>query len=247
MDRAPRRRDVARAVLGDDGARTAADRMNRLSIASCSLLVTALATAEPIDLLGLDMVPLGGGLPSAWTVIPVRRQRPPTATLLDSAGSRFVRLEGTGRAGWFVKKLNAPVAPSPTRLTVSWRVLVAPARADLRAAATDDAALRVFVVFATQGPFERTPRTLFYTSGTVAPSGYSRPSFQSRALHVIRIGPDAATSMWVEGVLDPFSDYQRIWGGTPRAIVAVGLMQDTEQTGGSATADVRELSWTSRP
>lgn len=221
--------------------------MNRLSIASCSLLVTALVTAEPIDLLGLDTVPLGGGLPPAWTAIPVRRQRPPTSTILDSAGTRFVRLVGTGKAGWFVNQLAAPVVPSTTRLAVSWRVLVSPARADLRAAVTDDAALRVFVVFATQGFLERTPRTLFYTSGTGEPSGYSRPSYQSRALHVIRLESDAASTAWVETVLDPFSDYQRIWGGTPRAVVAVGLMQDTEQTGGTAIADVRALSWRSRP
>jgi len=221
--------------------------MSRSRIVWCALLLTAFGAAEPVDLLRLHTVRLGGGLPPAWSAIPVRRQRSPTATVLDSAGTRFVRIAGTGSAGWFGNRLDAPEAPSTMRLAVSWRVLVAPAGADLRAAATDDAALRVFVVFATQGIFERTPRTLFYTSGTGEPSGYSRPSFQSRALHVIRLESDAASTAWVETVLDPFSDYQRIWGGTPRAVVAVGLMQDTEQTGGTAIADVRALSWRSRP
>ncbi len=202
---------------------------------------------EPVDLLGLRAVQVGGGLPPAWTAIPVRRQRSPVATVLDSADTRFVRLAGTGRAGWFVNRLAAPVAPSATRLAVSWRVLVAPRGADLRAAATDDAALRVFVVFAMQGPFERTPRTLFYSSGAAEPSGYHRPSFQSRALHVIRLASDVSSSLWMETELDPFSDYQRIWGGKPRAVVAVGLMQDTEQTGSTAMADVRGLAWTPRP
>ena len=221
--------------------------MNRPSIAFCSLLMAALVSAESINLLRLETVPLGGGLPSGWTAIPVRGQRSPTSTVRDSAGRRFLRLGGTGKAGWFVNQLEAPVAPATARLAVSWRVLVSPARADLRAAVTDDAALRVFVVFATQGIFERRPRTLFYTSATSEPSGYSRPSFQSRALHVIRLESDAASTAWVETVLDPFSDYQRIWGGTPRAVVAVGLMQDTEQTGSAAIADVRTLSWRSPP
>jgi len=221
--------------------------MSRPSIRGCSLLLAALIMAEPVDLLGLYSVQAGESLPPAWTAIPVRRQRSPGVTVLDSADARFVRLAGTGRAGWFVNRLPSPVASSTTRLAVSWRVLVAPLRADLRAAATDDAALRVFVVFATQGPFERTPRTLFYSSGTAEPSGYHRPSFQSRALHVIRLSSDVSSSMWVETELDPFRDYQRIWGGKPRAVVAVGLMQDTEQTGGTAMADVRELAWTSRP
>ncbi len=221
--------------------------MNRPSSRYCSLLLAALASTDPTDLLGLQAFQAGSGLPPAWNAAPVRGQRAPTLTVRDSAGQRMLRLTGTGTAGWLVHRLPSPVAPSSTRLTVSWRVLAAPPRADLRHADTDDAALRVFVVFATRGPLERTPRTLFYTTGAAEPMAYQRRSFRSGALHVIRMGPNVASPTWIETTLDPFVDYQRIWGGKPRAIVAVGLMQDTEQTGGTAMADVRTLAWTSSP
>ncbi len=218
--------------------------MNQLSIRWCSLFVTALSSAEPGDLLGLQSFRSGGELPPAWKTIAVRGHRAPTLTLQDSAGVRFLRVAGMRTAGWFVKRLSSPVPPSATRLAVSWRVLTAPAGADLRAADSDDAALRVFVVFDAHGVFPRTPRTLFYSTGTTEPIGYSRSSFHSRALHVIRIAPQAASPTWLETDLDPFADYRRVWGGRLPAIVAVGLMQDTDQTGSTAMADVRVLSWT---
>jgi Protein of unknown function (DUF3047) len=221
--------------------------MNQAFICCCSLIATALSGAETVDLLGLQSFQPGGALPPAWTAVPARGQRAPTLTLQDSAGHRFLRLAGTRTAGWFVNRLASPVPPSTARLAVSWRVLVAPAGADLRAAASDDAALRVFVVFAMHGPLQRTPRTLFYTTGAGEPVGFNQASFQSRALHVIRIGPNIASSTWLETELDPFADYRRVWGGRLPAIVAVGLMQDTDQTGGTAIADVRMLSWAARP
>jgi Protein of unknown function (DUF3047) len=218
--------------------------MNQQSIRWSSLLVAALSTAEPMDLLGLQSFRSGGELPPAWKAVAVRGQRAPTLMLQDSVGLRFLRVVGTRTAGWFVNRLSSQVPPSSTRLAVSWRVLTAPAGADLRAADSDDAALRVFVVFDAHGRFQRTPRTLFYSTGTNEPTGYSRSSFQSRALHVIRIGSQAASSTWLETDLDPFADYRRVWGGRLPAIVAVGLMQDTDQTGSAAMADVRMLSWT---
>ncbi len=213
----------------------------------CALAVVTMAAAEPVDLLRLQSLQPGDGLPPAWTAVPVRGQRAPALTVFDSAGQRVLRLAGNRTAGWFVHRLPVPVSSTAARLAVSWRVLVAPTGADLRQADSDDAALRVFVVFARRGPFERTPRTLFYSTGTAEPVAYSRPSFQSRSLQVIRIGPNAGQSRWLDTELDPFDDYQRVWGGRPRAIEAIGLMQDTDQTGGTAIADVRALSWTARP
>ena len=229
------------------GALLCATLAAALSATLCATLCATPAAAQPGDLLGLQAFQLGGGLPSAWTAAPVRGQRAPRLTVIDSIGQRLLRLSGTGTAGWLFNRLSLPVQPSPMRLAVSWRVLAAPAGADLRDANSDDAALRVFVVFATHGRFERTPRTLFYSSGSAEPVGYSRSSHQSRALHVIRMGPNVASPMWIDATLDPFADYQRVWGGKPRAIVAVGLMQDTEQTGGTAMADVRSLSWAAQP
>jgi len=195
------------------------------------------------DLLRLRTAKVGSALPPSWVVRPVRGQRAPTSMVADSAGERYLRLSGHHAAGWFVHRLAQPVAASAaTRLALWWRTVEAPNGADLRSPRTDDAALRLFVVFASRGIFERTPRTLFYSSGRVEPPSYERASFQSTALHVIRLA-DTTDGTWLSAIVSPFADYDRVWGGPPRPIVAVGFMQDTDQTRSRAIADVRSLAW----
>ncbi len=202
---------------------------------------------RPVDslvLLPLENLSAGEALPRSWVVRPVRGERAPELTLIDRAGPRVaLRISGSDRAAWFVRELDRPIAPLAGRLSWSWRVLEHPAGADLRERAADDAALRVFVVFERKGPLDRVPHTLFYTSGTVEGAHYERPSFQSSDLHVIRMRHSASDDDWRHTVVDPFADYRRIWGGKPRAIVAIGLMQDSEDTQSRATADIRALVW----
>jgi len=48
---------------------------------------------------------------------------------------------------------------------------------------------------------------------------------------------------WIGASADPFLDYRRIWGSVPPPIVAVGVMQDTDQTRSAAIGDVMNLYW----
>ena len=43
--------------------------------------------------------------------------------------------------------------------------------------------------------------------------------------------------------LEALTDYRRIWHEEPPPIVAVGIMQDTDQTGERAVAEIRRLEW----
>ncbi len=200
--------------------------------------------ADSLVLLPLKNLSAGEALPRSWVVRPVRGERAPELTLIDRAGPRVaLRISGSDRAAWFVRELDRPIVPGAGKLSWSWRVLEHPAGADLRNRATDDAALRVFVVFERKGLLDRVPHTLFYTSGTVEGADYERPSFQSSDLHMIRMRHSASDGDWRHTVVDPFADYRRIWGGKPRAIIAIGLMQDSEDTQSSATADIRALVW----
>lgn len=209
-----------------------------------ALLCTSVAlSVTSDDLLALRAARPGDAVLPGWATRAVRGQRLPTSAVVDSAGDRFLRLSGQAAAGLFVHRLASPHLAPHDRLALSWRVLTAPAGADLRLAATDDSALRFFVVFASRSRFERTPRTLFYSTGSVEPPTYSRASFQSTALHVIRIGSGTARGRWHDCTIDPFVDYRRIWGEPARAVVAVGLMQDSDDTRGVAVADVRTFSW----
>ncbi len=211
-----------------------------------SILAAALAMhLNPVDLLGLGDVRDGATLPNGWSVQAVRGERAPASMVANRDGIPVMQISGMGRAAWFVNKLENAIKPTPGALEWSWRVPVAPSGLDLRDMKRDDSALRVFVVFAPTSFLDRTPRTLFYSLGGAEPDNFERPSFQSRDLYVIRTGAAADAKDWVSVSMKPFEDYQRIWSGKPRNIVAVGLMQDTDQTGMNAVAEIRKLTWSS--
>lgn len=233
-------------------------------------LVSAGGGSAPIDtrdFLALSAHQVADSALHGWTVRPVRGCAAPHLEVRDTLDTRFLRVAGTGTAAWFGRELHQPIAPGTGTLRWSWRVIRHPEGADLRRRATDDAALRVFVVFEKSGWFERIPRTLFYSTGTIEAPAYARPSFQSANMHIIRMtaNPSAQSSAytfgtksetrlpigagtkdpatWMESHTDPFADYQRVWGGSPRRIVGVGFMQDSEETNTLAVADLRMLQW----
>ena len=54
----------------------------------------------------------------------------------------------------------------------------------------------------------------------------------------------AARARWNDLTMNPSADYRRIRGSNAPAITAIGVMQDTEQTGAPAVAELRRLEWT---
>jgi len=209
----------------------------RLLIA-CALLLTG-----PRMILSLGDAPLGAGAPPGWSTRPVRGQRTPDIDVRTSGGERVLRIQGAGRAAWYYRELSPALPVERGRLHWSWRVLEAPATADLRAERTDDSPIRVFVTFGKPGLFGRSARVIFYTFGNGEPAGFERASHASDRLHVVRVDGAAERGQWREHAVSPYDDYQRIWGRTPPAITAIGIMQDTEQTGAMASAELRRLEW----
>ena len=210
-----------------------------------ALFVGCLAASSPdsVDLLALQTLSVGTWIAPAWKTRGVRGKLAPLATVHDAADGRFVRIEGTDRAAFFVREFPAPVSAERGRLTISWRVPLAPAGADLRAARSDDSPLRIFVVFQTAGRFRATPRTIFYSSGAKEPATFSRPSERSTDLHVMRITESGNDSEWSRLTVQPAVDYAQVWGGTVPCIIAIGLMQDTDATRSHAVAELRHLFW----
>jgi Protein of unknown function (DUF3047) len=211
-------------------------------IAACAVQ----AAAATLDLTELRTAAAGVWRPAAWEVRAVRGQRAPDAAVLDSANDHFLRLRGESRAAFFVRRLATPIPATGGRLQLRWRIPVAPIGADMRMPRTDDSPLRVFVVFQTSGFLHRTPRTLFYSSGIAEPPTYSGRGASSEDVHVIRITSAATSSAWTESSLDPAADYARVWGSMVPCIVAFGLMQDSDQTGSAAVADLHHLFWRPR-
>ena len=192
-----------------------------------------------IDLLGLATATPGTLLPEGWQTRPVRGQQLPMSRIVDSSGTRFMRLSGAGHAGWFVRALPQPLLASAGQLQWTWRATLAPVGADVATLATDDATLRVFVVFGRHGRFTVRPRVLFYTlaDGDPAPDRIDSP------IGVRIAGRPGGARGWVPASADPFGDYRRLWKDAPPPIVAVGVMQDTDQTRSPAIGDIMSLFW----
>lgn len=202
--------------------------------------------AEDRDLLGLRKVSVGPGVPDGWKVRPVRGHPMPDAEIRCVGNRLSLRLNGAGRAGWFYRETLIESSEADRRLHWSWRVDEAPAAADLGASATDDSPIRIYVVFGKVGGlFGGSGRVIFYSFGNHDPGGYSAPSHVSDRLHVIRVDGVADRGRWREHAADPFADYRRIWQKEPPPITAIGVMQDTDQTGDLAVAELRRLEWAS--
>lgn len=197
--------------------------------------------AADVDLFGLTSANPGAALPAGWQTRAVRGQRLPMSRLVDTSGIRYMRVSGQGQAGWFVRELPVPLIASAGQLHWMWRAPLAPRGANVAVPSTDDATLRVFVVFGVQARFERRPRVLFYTLADGDPA----PDRPDRPFGVRIAGRPALARDWVHATADPFLDYRRIWGSEPRQIIAIGVMQDTDQTRSAAIGDVMNLYWRS--
>ncbi len=194
-----------------------------------------------VDLFALASARANAALPPGWQTRAVRGQRLPMSQIIDTSGIRYMRVSGQGQAGWFVRELPVPLIVSAGRLHWTWRAPLAPRGASVAAPATDDAALRVFVVFGRHGRFVQRPRVLFYTLAEGEPT----PDRSDSPFGVRIAGrPDLARD-WISATADPFQDYRRIWASTPPQIVAIGVMQDTDQTRSAAIGDVMNLHWRS--
>ena len=200
--------------------------------------VTLATLALSIDLLGL--VAGAESMPDSWASQAVRGFELPELAVVDIDGERCVRLAGTKAAGWWSRRLEDPV--SSGLLSWRWRVLEQPLGGDLRDRATDDSALRVFVVFGPPDVFDSSSRAIFYTWGHTEPSGFRSNGHRTDRFHVIRLaGSSEVGTVWRSEGVDPFGDYRRIWGGAAPPVSAIGFMQDTDQTRRRAVAELRAL------
>ena len=170
----------------------------------------------------------------------MRGQNAPLTVVVDSGGVRYLRISGTKRAAWFYRELDIPLDAASGLLEWSWRVPLAPNGASSAHAATDDAALRVFVVFARHGILAPSPRALFYT---VADGDPTYVQGHAPAATSLIAGRPSHTRTWTSTEANPFLDYRRVWGGTAPRIVAIGVMQDTDQTMTLAIGDLAQLRW----
>lgn len=180
-----------------------------------------------------DVAP-GPGLPDGWDLRRVRGRPAPTYAVTSEAA---LRVAGAGAVGYAVYELPDRLAPEDGVLTWRWRTATPLPDADLRHRRRDDSPVRLLVAFSDR-------RTLFYTWGRAerADEWFASWTGSSRIVWVLRDAADA-DGAWHEERRDPFADYRTAFGRDPPAIVAVGIVQDTDDLGHPASAEVADLAW----
>jgi hypothetical protein len=130
-------------------------------------------------------------------------------------------------------------------LAWSWKVTRLPAGGDVRAAARDDQAAQVYVVF----PRWPSPRTnsdvIGYVWDTTAPVGTTVPSPRAPNVRIIVVASGATgLGAWQHNQRNVAEDYRALFGRRPPRVGMVALMIDTNDTGTIAEATMGRLLFT---
>jgi hypothetical protein len=161
---------------------------------------------------------------------------------IDLDGRRCLRARSDGGASI----LLGPMPYDPNEypwISWDWRVDTLPEGEDLRRKEGSDAAARVYVYFETGGlPWQK--RSLDYVRsatlppGTVLDSAFSPDS----KIIVVESGPDAL-GQWRTAERNLRQDYERSFGRGPvPRVVAIGLMTDSDNTGGETLAHFDDVT-----
>lgn len=140
-------------------------------------------------------------------------------------------------------KRGFPMAPG--KLRFSFRVLEAPAGADLRRKEKEDSALRVLVVFDEGGGLFSPPTTLGYGFGDGEPADvFFRSDRFGQVKYMVVASPKThPTGEWIDVERDLARDYEAAFGkkAVPK-VAAIAVKSDANDTGGKARAELRSLS-----
>lgn len=133
-----------------------------------------------------------------------------------------------------------PIDPRGVSLRWRWRVLEHPPGADPAVRARDDRAAGVLVIVRRSIIPGRT-RALLYQWTPARPAGeWGRSPYSGRvATVVLRDAP--ADSLWREETRDLEADLRRAFGEVPERIAAIGVICDSDNTGGRAAAEFGAL------
>jgi DUF3047 family protein len=233
-------------------------RLTTAAITGLALLGSAVlgtAAGRPELVFGFTPGTEPDGAPPGWEPVSFKRvERRTRYTVLREGAGHVLRAESQAAAAGLYHPLD--LDPREYCL-VSWRWKVdgVVERADARRKEGDDYAARVYIAFRydprSAGVWEKATYgalRLFYgqyppgraigyvwdnrlAPGTALPSPYTE---RTRML-VLESGT-ARVGRWVEEERDLCADYRRLFTGEPPRIAGVGVMTDTDDTGGRAVA-----------
>jgi hypothetical protein len=236
----------------------------RLAVVACALALVACATRtpEPEPLVALPGVTRfstgepGGALPGGWQKWNLARfKRPTQYGLVAKDGATVVEARADGSASMLIHALDRLDPHRHTDLRWRWKTEALIRDQDNTRSAFEDSPLRLVVRFdgdrskldfsermfsaqvkAVTGqelPFA----TLMYIWARETPRETVIPSRFTERIRMIVVdsGPDRL-GQWQSVRRNLLEDFRRAFGEEPGPITAIGIMTDTDNTGGQAAA-----------
>ena len=156
-------------------------------------------------------------------------------TFENSQGRLGLRAESSAAASGRYREININLDETPM-LHWSWKVDNVLTGINERTRAGDDYAARVYVVFSDGLAFWRT-RAINYVWSSNQPVGDSWINAFTDNVHMVAVqsGPERV-GQWISEQRNIRADYQKFFGGKPKAIDAVAIMTDTDNSGKTAIA-----------
>ncbi len=205
------------------------------------LVLVGSAQAEPGWILTLPHAPQGARTwieAAGW-----EEQRGSAAAWRVAEGALYTHQSGDSTTIGTKKGFPIETARFPI-LKLRVMATILPKGAHLKAKSTEDAALRVFVLFDKGGGFLSPPCTLGYAIGSTEPVGsvITSERFEQVKYIVVASGP-SAVGKWLDLKRDLLADYRKAFGaGRVPAIKAVGIKSDGNNTNSPAAAVVSHIS-----
>lgn len=229
------------------------------AMAAAASLAAVLGLAQEIPAIApFSTAQPGGALPAGWREQRLPKAAPAQAALVRDEGTSVLRVSSSNAAGGVVHPLSG-TSPAAMRLAWRWKIDRVVAGGDLGRKGGDDFAARVYVFF--DFPVGELPladrikvllaRSLFgedlptaaicYVWDNRQPVGTALWSpYSSRVRMVVVESGDERAGQWREAARDLDADFRAAFGGhwnkpTP-PVNGLAVGNDTDQTGGSATA-----------
>jgi hypothetical protein len=136
--------------------------------------------------------------------------------------------------------------PRGVTLRWRWRALAHPAGADPGVRSRDDRAAGVMVLVR-RGRMPWSWQALLYQWTPAAPAGTWSRSPYSGSVKTLVITHAPADSVWREVERDLEADLIRAFGELPASIEAIGLICDSDNTGGVSAAEFGRIEWIDPP
>lgn len=196
----------------------------------------------------------GEALPSGWLRVPFSDRKKPTRyALVDDGGLSVLHAQADGSVSFVLRDGGLDLRSNPV-MRWRWRVGTVPRGADIKVAARDDAAARIVLLF--DGDQNKLPlserlklklasrlsgrempyATLMYVATPSAALGsFVRHPSTGRVQAVVATkitGPGG----WIDVQRNVLADYRLAFGEEPGALIAYGVMSDSDNTASKAQA-----------